>query len=184
MDYTGEHLLPGLLGHFFIILSLVASLAATFAYFKTTQSKNGTDAAFLENDGPRSLYGRGTICFCRFRNSFLYHLQSSLRIQIRLAAQQPNTGGKVFTQLFLGGPGRKFSVMELSGIAVLGSILIRKARNWEAPVMTVVSFAQVCLGYDDRWYLFSSTGVWVQIHLCFFETRWMPRYSRNPITFP
>ena len=28
---------------------------------------------------------------------------------------------------------------------VLGSILIRKARNWEAPVMTVVSFAQVCL---------------------------------------
>ena len=28
---------------------------------------------------------------------------------------------------------------------VLGLILIRKARRWEAPVMTVVSFAQVCL---------------------------------------
>src|SRR6478752_3487985 len=26
-----------------------------------------------------------------------------------------------------------------------GLILIRKARNWEAPVMTVISFAQVCL---------------------------------------
>lgn len=45
MDYTGEHLLPGLLGHFFITLSLVASLVATFAYFKAVQSKIETDAA-------------------------------------------------------------------------------------------------------------------------------------------
>src|SRR6478735_2042034 len=44
MDYTGEHLVPGLLGHFFITLSLVSSLVATFAYFKTTQSKDGADA--------------------------------------------------------------------------------------------------------------------------------------------
>jgi len=39
MNYTGEHLLPGQLGHFFIVLSLVASLVATFAYFKSTVSK-------------------------------------------------------------------------------------------------------------------------------------------------
>jgi cytochrome c-type biogenesis protein CcmF len=44
MDYTGEHLLPGLLGHFFVLLSLVASLVATFAYFKSTQSKTLSEA--------------------------------------------------------------------------------------------------------------------------------------------
>src|SRR5688500_2675800 len=38
MNYIGEHLLPGQLGHFFIILSLVASLIATFAYFKAAVS--------------------------------------------------------------------------------------------------------------------------------------------------
>src|SRR5436189_2162980 len=38
MDYIGEHLLPGQLGHFFIVLSLVASLLATFSYFKSTRS--------------------------------------------------------------------------------------------------------------------------------------------------
>ena len=43
MDYSGERLLPGQLGHFFIILSLVASLAATFAYFKATASKNSPE---------------------------------------------------------------------------------------------------------------------------------------------
>ncbi len=45
MDYIGEHLLPGQLGHFFIVLSLVASLIATFSYFKSAQSKNDEDAA-------------------------------------------------------------------------------------------------------------------------------------------
>ena len=32
MDYIGEHLLPGKLGHFFILLSFVSSLGAAFAY--------------------------------------------------------------------------------------------------------------------------------------------------------
>ena len=44
MDYIGEHLLPGQLGEFFIVLSLVASFVATFSYFKSAQSKNEGDA--------------------------------------------------------------------------------------------------------------------------------------------
>jgi len=36
MEFVGEHLLPGQLGHFFGILSLVASLLATVAFFKAT----------------------------------------------------------------------------------------------------------------------------------------------------
>src|SRR5882724_4564659 len=36
MDYIGEHLLPGQLGHFFIVLSLITSLVATFAYTIST----------------------------------------------------------------------------------------------------------------------------------------------------
>jgi len=46
MDYIGEHLLPGQLGHFFIVLSLVASLIATFSYFRSSQSKNEADASY------------------------------------------------------------------------------------------------------------------------------------------
>src|SRR5215218_6007457 len=33
MDFVGEHLLPGKLGHFFILLSLVTSIAASVSYF-------------------------------------------------------------------------------------------------------------------------------------------------------
>ncbi len=45
MGYTGEHLLPGQLGHLFIILSFFASLVASFAYFMSMRSKNETDAS-------------------------------------------------------------------------------------------------------------------------------------------
>ena len=38
MEFVGEHLLPGQLGHFFTILSLVASLTATIAFFKATNT--------------------------------------------------------------------------------------------------------------------------------------------------
>ena len=34
MNYIGEHLLPGQTGHFFAILSLLASLVATIAYIQ------------------------------------------------------------------------------------------------------------------------------------------------------
>lgn len=34
MEYIGEHLLPGQIGHFFAVLSLVASLLATICFFK------------------------------------------------------------------------------------------------------------------------------------------------------
>ena len=44
MDYTGEHLLPGQLGHFFIVLSLVASLVATLSYFLATRRSPGIES--------------------------------------------------------------------------------------------------------------------------------------------
>src|SRR5882762_152067 len=39
MEYLGEHLLPGRLGHFFAILSFAASFVALISYFKAAQAK-------------------------------------------------------------------------------------------------------------------------------------------------
>ncbi|HEU4608709.1 MAG TPA: cytochrome c assembly protein, partial [Chitinophagaceae bacterium] len=44
MNYIGEHLLPGILGRIFLVLSLVASLIATIAYAKSTNAKTPDDA--------------------------------------------------------------------------------------------------------------------------------------------
>jgi cytochrome c-type biogenesis protein CcmF len=40
MDFVGEHLLPGKLGHFFILLSLVTSIAASISYLLSVQQKD------------------------------------------------------------------------------------------------------------------------------------------------
>jgi cytochrome c-type biogenesis protein CcmF len=39
MEYLGEHLLPGKIGHFFSVLSFAASFVALIAYFKATNAK-------------------------------------------------------------------------------------------------------------------------------------------------
>ena len=40
MNYVGEHLLPGQIGHFFLIFSFAASFVATLAYYKATIAKD------------------------------------------------------------------------------------------------------------------------------------------------
>src|SRR6187401_1214274 len=44
MQYEGEHLLIGQIGHFFSLLSFVSALVATYAYFRSTNAKFETDA--------------------------------------------------------------------------------------------------------------------------------------------
>ncbi|HET6723603.1 MAG TPA: cytochrome c assembly protein, partial [Chitinophagaceae bacterium] len=44
MDYIGEHLLPGKIGHLFIILSFVASIIATVSYFLSARSVDPVSA--------------------------------------------------------------------------------------------------------------------------------------------
>jgi len=39
IQFVGEHLLPGKIGHFFAILSMVAALFATICYFVSTSSR-------------------------------------------------------------------------------------------------------------------------------------------------
>src|SRR5215210_5955087 len=43
MEFIGEHLLPGQLGHFFTILSLVASLVATVAFYRAANTQEMAD---------------------------------------------------------------------------------------------------------------------------------------------
>jgi len=40
MEYIGEHLLPGQIGHFLVVLSFAASFVAMIAFFKATNAKS------------------------------------------------------------------------------------------------------------------------------------------------
>lgn len=144
MEFVGEHLLPGQLGHFFAILSLVASLIATFAFFKGTNTveisqkhswiKIGRIAFFVETVSVLALFVT------------LYYIISSHLFEYKYAWQHSSRALQVEYLLSCFWEGQEGSFMLWSfWHCVLGWILIWKAKNWEASVMTVVSFMQFCL---------------------------------------
>jgi len=56
MDYIGEHLLPGQIGHLFVILSFVASIIASVAYFISARSTNPVDEASWKKLGRAAFF--------------------------------------------------------------------------------------------------------------------------------
>jgi cytochrome c-type biogenesis protein CcmF len=144
MDYTGEHLLPGLLGHFFVTLSFVASLAATFSYFKVVQSKTEVNAASWKKLARGAFVTEVISVFAIF--GILFFIIYNHLFEYKYAWQHSSRTLEVKYLLSCFWEGQEGSFLLWSiWHCVLGLILIRKAKQWEAPVMSVVSFAQVCL---------------------------------------
>ncbi len=144
MDYIGEHLLPGQLGHFFIVLSLVASLVATFSYFKATQSKNDIDAAYWKKLARVSFLTEVVSVFAIF--AILFYIISNHLFEYKYAWQHSSRSLEVKYLLACFWEGQEGSFLLWSiWHCVLGLILMKTGKKWEAPVMTIVSFAQFCL---------------------------------------
>lgn len=144
MEFIGEHLLPGQTGHFFAILSLVASIVATIAFYKASnihqiQEKNSwlrlaRGAFFMETVSVLAIF------------ISLYYIISNHLFEYKYAWQHSSKALQVEYLLSCFWEGQEGSFMLWSfWHCVLGWILIWKAKNWEAPVMTVVGFAQFCL---------------------------------------
>jgi cytochrome c-type biogenesis protein CcmF len=144
MQFIGEHLLPGQLGHFFAILSLVASLVATVAFYKAT---NITDLADKKSwlRLARVAFLAETISVVAIF-SILYYIISSHLFEYKYAWQHSSRALQVEYLLSCFWEGQEGSFMLWSfWHCVLGWILIWRSGKWEAPVMTVVSFAQFAL---------------------------------------
>jgi cytochrome c-type biogenesis protein CcmF len=144
MEYIGEHLLPGQLGHFFIILSLVASILATFCYFKSTRAQIESDKKGWKKLARIAFFTEVFSVFAIF--GILYYIISHHLFEYKYAWQHSSRSLEVKYLLACFWEGQEGSFLLWSvWHCVLGSILIRKSRQWEAPVMTVLSFAQFCL---------------------------------------
>ena len=144
MEYIGEHLFPGRLGHFFVVLSLVSSLMATIAYFIANKRKNPSEkqswlrfartAFLLETLSVISIFG---ILYFIISNHYYEYYYAWNHTSIEL---QP----KYLLASFWEGQEGSFLLWSFWH-CVLGWLFIWKVKKWEAPVMTVVSFAQFCI---------------------------------------
>jgi cytochrome c-type biogenesis protein CcmF len=144
MEFVGEHLLPGQLGHFFAILSLVASLIATFSFFKATNSQDLLVKKSWINIARFAFLIETISVIAIF--ILLYYIISNHLFEYHYAYKHSSRSLQVEYLLSCFWEGQEGSFMLWSfWHCVLGWILIRKAKTWEAPVMTVVSFMQFCL---------------------------------------
>lgn len=144
MDYIGEHPLPGQLGNFFITLSLIASLVATITYFKSTHASIETDKQRWKKLARIAFLTEVFSVFAVF--GILFYIISHHLFEYKYAWQHSSLSleAKYLLACFWEGQEGSFLLWSIWH-CVLGLILMRKAKTWEAPVMTIVSFMQFCL---------------------------------------
>ncbi len=144
MQFEGEHLRIGQWGHFFVLLAFTASLLSTIAYFVGANKKDVLEKLSWIKFARISFYIQTVAVLTIFASIFyicshhyieyLYaykHTSKELEFKFLLACIWEDQSGSFLL----------WTIWH----CVLGIILIKKSKEWEAPVMTVVSFAQVFL---------------------------------------
>jgi len=141
--FKGEHLLPGHIGQVFVILSFGGALLSTLSYFFATTSTNKLDNSWLKMGriafwaNSVSILGVGTMLFYVIYNHYFeYHYAWSYTSR-SLPVYYIVSG-------FWNGQEGGFLLWTFWQ-AVLGNILIWRAKSWEKPVMTVISLSQLFL---------------------------------------
>lgn len=142
INYIGEHLWAGQLGQFSIIIAFVSALVAAVGYAFASKS----DAAFSEwkllsrsafSLHIISVFGIiGTLLYMLYNGMFEYHYvwqhsNSEMPMRYILSSFWEGQEGSFLLWLFWH--------------AVLGAILLKTAKTWEAPVMSVFAMVQMFL---------------------------------------
>jgi cytochrome c-type biogenesis protein CcmF len=143
-SYTGEQLIAGQAGHFLAILSLIASLLATISFYKATVSKD-----LLQQQSWKRI---ARISFITEIFSvvgifiILYYIISNHRFEYAYSWKHSNLAlpmQYIFSCFWEGQEG-SFLLWSFWH-CVLGGIIIWREKEWEAPVMTTISFMQLAL---------------------------------------
>lgn len=144
MQYIGERLLPGQLGHLFVILSLVASLVAAVAYFKSTQSDLPEDKESWKRLA-RIAFSLDIVSVFAIFFLLIFLIQSHYFEYFYVYKNSSTELEPKYILSCLWSASEGSFLLWTLWHAVLGGVLMFKGKEWEAPVMTVISFAQFCL---------------------------------------
>jgi cytochrome c-type biogenesis protein CcmF len=144
MQFEGEHLLPGLIGHFFVLLAFIASIISTISFATASYKKdiiekkswlNFARVAFITQLVSAVIIFVTIFYICShhyFEYMYAYkHASKELEPKYLLACIWEGQEGSF--------------LLWTCWHCVLGLIIMLRSKEWEAPVMTVVSFAQVFL---------------------------------------
>ncbi len=144
MQFEGEHLLPGQTGNFFILLAFVASVISTIAYFTASRKTDLIEkkswlrfariSFFTQLASILVIFG---IIFYICSNHFFEYMYAYKHASKELES-------KYLLACIWEGQEGSFLLWAIWH-SVLGVFIMLRSKEWEAPVMTVISFAQFFL---------------------------------------
>lgn len=142
--YINEHLQPGNIGHLFVIISFIAAITATIAYFKMATARNPADESGWRRLARISFLVQFVavvgIIIC------LYYILNNHLYEYKFAYKHSNNSleKKYLFSSFWEGQEGSFLVW-IFWHCVLGACVMFSSKKWEAPVMTVIAFVQIFL---------------------------------------
>jgi cytochrome c-type biogenesis protein CcmF len=144
MQFEGEHLLPGQIGQFFVLLAFVASIISTIGFTTASFKKdliekktwlNFARVAFITQLISAVIIFATIFYICSnhyFEYMYAYkHASKELEPKYLLACIWEGQEGSF--------------LLWTCWHSILGIFIILRSKEWEAPVMTVISFAQFFL---------------------------------------
>lgn len=145
MEYIGEHLLPGKLGHLCVVLSFVAALLSAVAYFFATQRRNQPDGAQWRNIGRFSFLLHGLATLAIIGSLFFILTGKMYEYQYAWSNISDDLPVKYVFSAFWKEQQGSFLLWSFWHIG-LSIVLMLRAGKWEAPVLTVIALAEAFIG--------------------------------------
>ena len=141
MNYIGEHILPGQVGHLCAVLSFVAALLSTVAFFLATQKRDTPDADGWRNLGRFSfvLHGLGTLGV--IATLFVILTGKMYEYQYAWANVSDDLPNQYVFSAFWKEQQGSFLLWSFWHI-VLGLVLMLRGGKWETSVLTTVALAE------------------------------------------
>lgn len=144
MQFEGEHLLPGQIGHFFILLAFIASVISTIGYFMASKKTDLVEkrswlnfARFSFITQLVSVASVFVIIFYICANHYFEYLYAYKHASLELEPRY------LLACIWEGQEG-SFLLWSIWH-SVLGIFIMFRSKEWEAPVMSVISLAQFFL---------------------------------------
>jgi cytochrome c-type biogenesis protein CcmF len=144
MDYVGEHLMPGKLGQFFVVLSFAGSLVAFISYYKAASAKSSEETRSWKKMARFTFLLSALSVFIVFATIFYIVHHHYFEYNFAWEHSSRNLDPKYMLSCIWEAQEGSF-LLWMMWNGILGTLLMFRARQWEAPVLTIISFAQFCL---------------------------------------
>ncbi len=144
INYIGEHLWPGRIGHFCILLTFLSSLVAMVSYFFATQRRATVEAPTWLRMGRTAFYTHSLSLIVVAVTFFYILVNNFFEYQYVWANTSHDLPFEYVFSAFWKDQEGSFMLWMLWHM-VLGCVLIWKSGKWEAPVVTFIAMAQFFL---------------------------------------